>query len=237
MTNVTRLVFEDYFKNILHLPHNNTCNNCSPKFKNPMLPWIVGSKFDQADDKILFVGKPHRGRPGTILLPSEILDPTDEVNNGLWNKAWPYWSYTREICERIYGEGALDYISFSNIVKCSNTDADDSTTEGMMNGCVNKLGVIWKEIAILKAKNVVFYTYSLYRDAIRDIQVAIPGSIIDVTTDNHRVACGNKTIGWWEREFSAVWSDKVRLLVTGHPERMKKASYVDLVSNWIMAGR
>jgi hypothetical protein len=81
-----------------------------------------------------------------------MIDPSSIVEQ-LWNGHWPYWSYTREIAENLYGCDAADFIAFTNLIKCTNVGADDGesksadrTTYKMAECCVLKLGVIWQEI-------------------------------------------------------------------------------------------
>ena len=88
------------------------------------MPWLIGQRFSDSVERILFVGKPHRGTPGEIL-PSGMIDPTGMVADSLWDVSWPYWSYTREIAENLYGPDASDFIGFTNLIKCTNVGADD----------------------------------------------------------------------------------------------------------------
>ena len=229
MKNVTRGTFQPLFEGELQLLKNPICNQCDAQIRHPLLPWLVGSQFSDSRDRILFVGKPHRGLPGEVL-PSGIIDPTDMVSNNLWGINWPYWSYTRQIAENLYGRNAHEFIAFSNLIKCTNVGADDGdststdkTTYMMSECCVLKLGVIWKEIEYLKARTVIFYTYGLFRDMLQDIPIAIDGSIQETTTKNHSVPCRNKRLGWWERACRTAWTDNLRILVVGHPERMGQA--------------
>lgn len=45
-----------------------------------MLPWHLGEYFFKSSQRILFVGKSHRGMPGE-LLPSGMLDPKKPVRS------------------------------------------------------------------------------------------------------------------------------------------------------------
>lgn len=200
---------------------------------------LVGQRFSDSVERILFVGKPHRGTPGGIL-PSGIIDPRDMVADSLWDITWPYWSYTREIAENLYGPDASDFIGVTNLIKCTNVRADDGeltstdqTTYGMAESCVLKLGVIWKEVERLEARTVVFYTYGLFRDMLQDVPVALRRSIQQVTSQDHFVQCRNKRLGWWERKCRTVWTDNLRLLVVGHPERMGRTEFVELLTDWL----
>jgi len=212
---------------------------CDAKLKNPLLPWIVGSKYEGSPERLLFVGKPHRGTPGTAF-PSGILDPREPHLNWLMNCSWPYWSYTKDIISNIYGDGdPWDHVAITNIIKCTNVGAEnsdtsiDKTSYKMAECCIRDLGVIFREISILKPRTVILYTYSFFRDFLRAISEAIGAVGIDVTPEHHGVQCGRKILGWWERKMSTHWSENIRVLVVGHPERMKRADYVELLTNWI----
>jgi hypothetical protein len=232
MPNHTRPIFQTLFENQLQLPVNQTCEQCDPDIKQPLLPWLVGDQFPQSPERVIFVGKPHRGTPGEIL-PSGIRDPTGVVEGYLWNQGWAYWSYTREIAERLYGSSAFDFIAFTNIIKCTNTHGTDNTTWTMAQNCLVKLQVIWQEFVTIEPFTVVFYTYGLYRQLLEKIPIAMPGSIREITTPNHRVPCGKKLLGWWERACATSWTSNMRILVIGHPERMNRPEYTELLVNWI----
>lgn len=235
--NQTRPLFQSLFEDNLHLLSNPACQQCDPDIKYPLMPWLVGEKFSSTQERLVFVGKPHRGIPGEIL-PSGILDPTADVegDKGLWNEGWAYWSYTREIAERLYGDDAFESISFTNLVKCTNTDGPDATTWTMARNCIVELGVIWREFEVIKPLTAVFYTYSLYRDLLLDIPIAIQDTITEITSPEHRVTCGQKTLGWWERACATSWARRMRVLVIGHPERMKRDDYTNLLVDWIRPG-
>jgi hypothetical protein len=158
----------------------------------------------------------------------------------LRNENWPYWSYTRGIAEKLYGTKAIDFIAFTNLIKCTNVGADDGeststdkTTYSMSECCVLKLGVIWKEIELIKPRTVVFYTFGLFRKTLERVPVALDGSMKEITSQNHSVQCRNKQLGCWERSCKTAWADSLRLLVVGHPERMARREFVDMLTNWI----
>ena len=153
------------------------------------------------------------------------------------NCSWPYWSYTREILSRIYGsDDPWNHCSFSNIIKCTNVDGaghptTDLTSYTMAKSCIDNLGVIYKEIETLKPNHIIFYTYKLYPELL--INLPFANSITETTPRNHKVACGKKTLGWWTRTAKTSWNDNVKILVTGHPERMKKDTYISLIVDWV----
>jgi len=233
MQNLTANTFAHLFENELRLGTNTVCKECDvdPKFKHPLLPWIVGSRFRETKERILFVGKPHRGLPESFR-ESGVIDATGVVE-GLWKGPWAYWNYTRNIAEQLYGENAGEYICFSNLIKCTNSNGVDATTIKMAQSCIEDLGVIWKEMEKIECRTVVFYTHKLFPRLIEEVPIAIPGSIRQITTMNHSVPCGKKKLSWWERSCDTRWCKDLRLLVVGHPERMAKRDYVRLVSEWL----
>lgn len=239
MTNVTRDTFRSLYEDHLQLLHNPSCERCDAQIRKPLLPWIVGKRFADAPERVIFVGKPHRGLPGDVL-PSGVIDPTEMVADSLWDISWPYWRYTREVVERLYGPNASDYIAFTNIIKCTNVGADDNSSSStdatsftMARSCVSELGVIWKEVEYLRPFTLVFYTYGLFREVIKPIPVALAGSIREITPESCFVMCKNKRLGWWERSCTTPWTDNLRILVIGHPERMGRPEFVELLSQWL----
>lgn len=233
--NRTRTLFEPIFTDGLQLPNNDICKGCDAGIKQPLLPWIVGSNFDQTEYKLVFAGKPHRGAPGE-LLPQGILDPTAFVEESLWDQSWPYWSYSRSITEQVYGTTTMRNIAFTNIIKCTNTNDTDKTTRCMAESCLIRHGVFWRELAALKAQTIVAYTHNLFPDLLTTLPIAIPGTIQHHTDRRHKLTCGIKKIGWWDRSFATNWHDSVRLLVVSHPERQRKAAFVELITNWVKGG-
>jgi hypothetical protein len=230
MANITREIFEPIFADELQLLRTPACARCDAGNKQPLLPWLVGDRYEQTDERLAFIGKPHRGTPG-VVLASGIIDPTSDVP-GMWNGGWAYWSYTRDIAQRVFGPSAADFVCFTNIIKCTNTGDVDRTTSAMVQSCVVDLRVIWRELERLRARTMVFYTYAL-RGALNDVPLAVPGSLKEVTSADHRVRCGQKQLGWWHREFVTLWGDKARMLVVGHPERMDRSDYVSQVASWV----
>lgn len=235
MTNVTRDAFRSLFEDRLHVLQNAACKQCDAQIRHPLLPWILGDRFSDSAERIVFVGKPHRGMPGEVL-PSGVIDPT-EVAESLWRVRWAYWSYTREVAENLYGPHAADFIALTNLIKCTNVSANDgpadATTYRMAECCVLDLGVIWKEIEQLHPLTLVFYTHGMFPDVLGPVPVAIQGSLREVTAQGHFVECRRKRLRWWERTCSTSWTENLRILVLGHPERMGRPEFVQLLTEWI----
>src|SRR5690348_9918761 len=111
--------FCELYETTLRLLKNPTCKKCDAKIRNPLAIWHVGASFATSNIRVLFIGKPHRGKPG-IIRPSGLIDPRKKVES-LRDKAWPYWSYTREIARQIFGdrEDGWNRIALTNLVKCT----------------------------------------------------------------------------------------------------------------------
>lgn len=214
---------------------NPICQQCDAQVRHPLLPWLVGEKFADSTERIVFVGKPHRGEPGQIL-PSGIMDPTPYTDT-LWGKSWPYWRYTRDIAQNLYGENAADFIALTNLIKCTNVDGESTSTDRtsyeMADRCVLRLGLIWREIELLEARTVVFYTYSLFRNVLEPVPVARKGTVQEVHPQDHYQTCRNKRLWWWERACRTAWTENLRILVVGHPERQARIEYVKLLTTWL----
>jgi hypothetical protein len=231
--------FCDLYEKRLHLPKGRVCSReCDAKIKHPLPVWHVGSAFSQANPRVLFVGKPHRGVPGKTR-PSGLIDPREMVEHDLRHRSWPYWSYTREIAGRLFGslDDGWDRIALTNLVKCTNVDAGwsgaptvDQTSRIMAECCVGKLGVISAEILALQPTHVVFYTYAFFPDLLEELQ-----PFRWTTTKRTTRRCGKKALPWWEREATAPEVGAIRVLITGHPERMKKDSYIRLIARWVQS--
>lgn len=218
-----------------NIPYNEVCIQCSAKLKEPLITWIIGDKYPKTYERIMFIGKPHRGEPGQVTAEG-LINPNECLESDLMNSAWPYWNYTKAIIQRIFGlSDPWNNIVFTNIVKCTNSlessDSRDRTNIEMAINCIKRNGIIHREIEHLKPRNIVFYTYNLYRDLLEEL----PFIKTIISEERGKRECGEKTIGWWSREANAIWNEKVRILVTSHPERKKKTDYVNLLYNWITA--
>jgi hypothetical protein len=248
--NVTHATFQPLFEDELQLLNNPVCHQCDAQIRHPLLPWNVGAQFSDSD-RIVFVGNTHNNMPGEIL-SSGIIDPTDWICLKEDKHKWPCWHYTSRVADELYGgeyhvsgHNAMEFIAFTNLIKCTNvgTDGDsctstDKTTDKMAESCVIKLGVIWKEIELLEARTVVFYTYGRHRKMLQDIPFAVDGSIHEITSINHTVPCKKtKRIGWWERECRTDWTDNLRILVVGYPHSRGQEEFVELLANWIRPDR
>lgn len=225
------------YENDLKIPFNEHCRDCDARFKIPLTPWIVGDKYNNDEGRILFAGKPHRlaEKDDIEYGDNKIADGRELGEELFFNSSWAYWSYTRDILNEIYGsiEDSCKHIVFSNVIKCSSSDGVDETSWICANQCISKNKVIFKEIELFKPRKVVFYTFSFFKNLFGEIPFAKEGSVKERTNANHRIKCGSKKLGWWDRTLTANWGEKVDILILGHPQFMKKNEYVLLVSEWL----
>lgn len=219
----------------LNIPNNKYCEKCDSFYKEPLLPWVIGEKYYNDENKIFIAGKPHRGSFGNIR-ESNVIDARVKGEELFFNEKWPYWNYTKEILNSIYlsPKESWEHIVFSNVVKCSSTDTRDLTTLNCANQCIKNNKVIILEIELLRPKIIIFYTWSMYRVLFEEIPFAQKETIQEITNRDHRIKCGAKKLGWWDRTFISTWGEKIHFLILGHPERMKKDEYIKLVSDWLL---
>ncbi|MCK8828458.1 hypothetical protein MWH25_12040 [Natroniella acetigena] len=222
----------------LKLLDNNYCSNCNPQIKYPLLPWHVGKDFLKNEFRIMFIGKPHRGKPGKIT-NGKYIDSQNLSKKLFFEKnKWAYWAYTRKIATSIFNSKikAWNNIAITNLIKCTNTCSDgnsnDKTTFNMAQNCVENNATIFEEIQMIKPFIVVFYTWNLYRNILKDLPDYF-NLIEEKTSINNRIKCGNKNIGWWDRVYKVPWTSQLKFLVVSHPGRKKKEEYTKLISNWI----
>ncbi|MBE9501876.1 MAG: hypothetical protein KAX23_04700 [Dehalococcoidia bacterium] len=223
----------------IRLGTNPICKDCIAKHEamgrplyKPASIWHVGNKFEDDENKIIFVGKPARGELG-METGHGYIDTRECGEKLFFEKSWPYWSYTREIASRIYGtsEEGWEHIAFTNIVKCNNSDTTDAATTEMKENCLNKLGVLWREIEVLKPKRIIFYTHWFYDDYIDRFRFG--DYYQDKASRTHTIPNGKKVVSWWHREFLHNDRVAIRFLRTSHPERQQREGFVGKIVNWI----
>ena len=223
----------------LKIPLSVECDKCDAKHKKPLLPWQIGDNYPSKQGGIFIAGKPHRGKEGepknSIKRNNKILDGRIRGKKLFYESNWAYWSYTKDILNSIYEttENSWNNIAFSNIIKCSSTSGYDKTSRKCAEQCITKNQVIFEEIKLLKPKKIIFYTWSLHRDLFDKVPFAQNGAIKEHTDKKHRKKCGKKQLGWWDRSMMATWGGDVDFLITGHPQFMKKAEYIAMVSQWL----
>ena len=145
------------------------CEECHKKehLSLPIGCWCVGSDFNKTSKRILFVGKNARNNPGTI--EDGFRNPFQYTRESLWNKSWPYWSYTRAITQRIFGDDSIEHIAFTNIVKCNNSGGKDTTSDFVKSNCILNLKVLQQELKVIHPTHIIFYTAWYYDDYIPNV--------------------------------------------------------------------
>ncbi len=229
-------LFESY-KN-LNLGKNPICEKCiefnnSSFFSKPISVWKVGDEFQNETNRILFVGKVHRGENLGPMINDSFQDATKVGNSLLEYNSWAYWSYTREIIKSVHGniKKGKEKIAFTNLIKCNNSRTTDETTDFTKKSCLSDLKVVWNEIKILKPNKIIFYTNTDYDNYIINYK---PSENFEDLTDKHKkVKIGAKFMPWWNRVFYDENGEIItEFLRVGHPERLKKAEFISKVSNW-----
>ena len=115
-------------------PSCRSCHGAITNLSPPITAWGVGNNFCNERKKILFVGKNARG-----YFPKPMNGNFHEVfNDGrqLWQGSWAYWSYTREITKKIFGDDSFEHIAFTNLVKCNDSPDKDTTTDSIKSNCI-----------------------------------------------------------------------------------------------------
>lgn len=237
MTNAEFRRFCRLYERDLRLLHNDICSRCDARVRNPLAIWHVGTSFRQSPVRVLFVGKPHRGKPGKERA-SGVLDARECVEE-LRHKPWAFWSYTIEIARRVFrscdDDQAWQRIALTNLVKCTNNRGGDSgsgdlTSKQMVRCCVNELGVLREEIALLRPTHVVFYTGSLFPDLVTSLQ--LHQQVARRRMPRRYRRCGGQRIVWRQQTAQTGWGP-MRVLVTSRPERKPKEKYTKLVASWV----
>ena len=215
---------------------SESANRVTTSLVGPISIWHVGPDFATDEHRVLFVGKSARGCPGKRT-GSGLVDATAVGQCLLTESPWAYWGYTREIARLLYGtsECGIKRVAFTNLVKCTNSETTDMTTQTMVSNCTAKMKIISREIELLKPRTVIFYAGRGYD---RHIDSLVPQSwgltAQDRTKQDHRIQLGNKNVPWWERDYIDKSGDTVlRILRTGHPERICKSDFTKEVAGFI----
>lgn len=219
----------------INLGNCDICRQC--RIENPDLYskavglWFVGNCYEQQSKKVLFVGKNARGVPAIEFDENQndkcYLNEFNFSREQLWDKSWAYWSYTKDICNQLFGENiGMEAVAFTNMVKCNASDSTDTTTNSMKNYCINNLKVIRKEIEIIKPTHIVFYIGNFYNNWLNGIFDECNCIL------SKNIPIGNKEMPFAEYDCK-VENNSIRALRVGHPERMKKDDYVSTIVKWI----
>lgn len=216
---------------------NELCKQCrlaSNHVTNAIGPYLV-SNADVDNQSIVFVGKVARGDNFGVEIADRLEDVSSFGVNAVAQSPWPYYSYTRAIIERVYGDltTGIPHVSFTNMVKCNNETTQDTSGHASKEFCIRKNQFIWKEIEVIKPRLVIFYTGRDY-DAFIDAYLPTYACHKQDKPDKD-VSIGEKLMPWWERSFYDTQQREVlKFLRVGHPERKKKEDFVSLLSAWIV---
>lgn len=223
----------DMYKEI-HLGDCDECATCNDKNKNLSKPvgcWLIGKKFKKQQKRILFVGKNARGfHDNDNKGEGKYLDVFDCARS-LWSESWAYWSYTAEIVRNYFHEDSPEYISFTNLIKCNNSDGRDTTSDSMKEQCIKKKKVLKKEILIIEPTHIIFYTAKDY-DKYFFPHVFDEFTPINKTTNKTTKLIGEKNMPWLEATAKIDKYD-FHVLRVGHPERKKKEDFVNAILDWL----
>ena len=233
-------IFEMY--NDISIGQNEICKECNKdeKMEIPLSLYYVGESFIKGEDTIVFVGKTAVGGEG--LDKGTVKNFTDATafgelsidGNEENSNIRAFYSYTRDIISSYYGdyEKGKKFVALTNIVKCNNQSTNDTTSDKAKDFCINKLGVIWKELELLSPKRIVFYTHDYYDDFIEYFRPKDCNRIFDFPLE--KIAIGNKTSLRWHRRFydkdDKIICDFLRL---SHPQRMNRKDFVEAVVKWL----
>lgn len=242
MNNIEKQLFEKYKQ--MQLAENEYCKECRNKIKQiidtkpegkiskPVCCWFVGNNYATNKKRILFIGKNARGywcekgEEGEIIAFQDARQVNDE-RKPLWEVSWPYWSYTKAITQQIFGSDSLENVAFTNLIKCNFSGDKDTTTGFMKDCCINKVGVVKEEIKIIKPTHIVIFSGTSYDEQIKNM-------FDKITVKNEKnVTVGKKTMPWFEAEV-VLQNSSIKLLRIGHPERMKKDEFINLVTDWLI---
>jgi hypothetical protein len=182
----------------------------------PVGAFCVGEHFDENAIKVLFVGKVARGEYSGI-----------GRGRTLWaDEGWSFWEYTRCITNKVFGDESIENIALTNIIQCNNSNDFDKTLASTKKHCIVELRAIRKEIEIIKPNRIVFYTVANYDDYIPYIF----DEFYEGVSTQKEIGAKKMT---WKEAVGVISGVSINILRIEHPERKKKADYVNAVSEWI----
>ena len=214
----------------------STCQSCHATIENlspPVSAWGVGNNFVNEDKKLLFVGKNAHGyfdQPANGNFHEAFDDGRWLWEPSNWRKNWgtssAYWTYTRTITGKIFGDDSFDHIAFTNLVKCNDSATTDTTSNFVKDNCLKRLKVLSQEIKIIRPTHVVFYAGNAYDDYIPHVFDTFN---VQLATNK---AIGQKLMSWTEAT-ATLDGLTIRTIIIGHPERLNKVEFTDAVCDWV----
>lgn len=228
---------------------NKICSNCNLTHKVPISIWHIGDNFSRDKYKILFVGRTampelaevvHVGSGGY----ADVRKKAEEFffDTGKHKRPWPFWRYTKELVSspELYGspKKGWERIALTNIIKCIVEDKDNK--DALKNKCICELGIIRREIEILKPKNVIFYTYDKYDVFIEQLIGALKRAG-EKKVSKHSIPIKSKTKGNplkfdTEEIIGLDGQIRMRFLITSHPRGQDKERFFGKLIAWIRDG-
>lgn len=230
------------FERKLDLPRHAVCRTqCDAKSKIAQLPWHVGEKFRKSRRRLVIVRDTHRSDQRASKLKSGLRDPRDLADRLFANENKANWSYLREFLARIHdsAEEGWAAVALTSVVKCTNVGRNNPrarrSTQKMRDSCIRSIGVIGRELKILKPTHVIAILDASYDNHLDDLRWAGDQVWWDLTARDNTIPCGKAKIPWFERELVGL-SGRVRFVRTAPPQGKPCEPYVHLLERWTTFG-
>lgn len=230
-------IYEQFEKE--KIGENVICSKCRKETNictTPLSPYFINDEKINPDERIMFIGKTARGSGFGEETDIFFEDVTAFGNEFIRNSSWAYYSYTREIIEKYFGniDSGIKYITYSNLMKCNNESTQDTTPYIAKQYCLNENKFIWKEIDIIQPKRLIIYSNRFYDDFIENFRPMNCDHFKDVTDKFNKVEVGEKYALYWHREFFDKNGKLIcAFLRTSHPERLNKKKFVQNVLTFL----
>lgn len=227
-------VYEDE----LRVPRNNVCLlRCDARYKQPLLPWHLGDRFEEDALRLVIVARPHRQDQPMGDRPSGVQDGRAAADRMFRTKTWALWRTTRALLARLFGSAEEGWrrVALTTVVKCANssggTEGNDRTTRNMKVCCLQEVGVLRGEMGALRPRTLLLLTGREYDDWLDRLLWDRRQRWRDLTPRPHVRTCGDAPLPWWEREIAGL-PPVVRVLRLGVPQGKPLRRYVDLAAAW-----
>lgn len=247
---IERKIFDIYKKKKLGSLENIHCRDCkrNKDLAGPISYFHIGLNFNGDKDKIVFIGKnswyDKEGYQEERYLKECFADArkTGRVSiNGNGENAikTQYWSYIRNLTEKLYGNirDGKESIAVTNMVKCNTTGEKekngsyDKTQNNIIDNCINFNKVIQNEIEILNPTHIVFMTGKSYDKYINSFNY---GRVEYIVGEDKNISKGNENAIWSQSRtfFNKDGTNVLFTLRISHPERKKKSNYINNIISW-----